>query len=98
MSDPLCAHFETGVEVASPLDVCETCIEIGGVWVHLRQCLNCGRTGCCDNSPNRHASKHARALQHPMIRTAQPDEDWRFCFADELFFIPGADGYEVADD
>ena len=95
---PLCEHFETGVEVDPPANVCATCIEIGSGWVHLRQCLNCGKTRGCDNSPNRHATAHARESQHPMIRSAQPDEDWRWCYPDELFFIPGPAGYEVAED
>ena len=54
-----CPHFATAIEVDDPLDVCPTCVEMGSTWVHLRQCLVCGRTGCCDNSPNRHASRHA---------------------------------------
>ena len=98
MTDSLCAHFDTGVEVPPPKDVCERCIEIGGRWVHLRQCLTCGKTLCCDNSPNRHASGHAREIGHPMIRSAQPAEEWRWCYTDELFFIPGPKGWEVADD
>jgi len=95
---PLCEHFEAGVEVDPPLDVCPTCVEMGSTWHHLRQCLNCGITQCCDGSPNRHASAHHRATGHPMMRSAQPGEDWRWCFLDELFFVPGEDGYEVAED
>jgi hypothetical protein len=95
MPEPLCPHFDTGVEVGPPKDVCESCVEIGGRWVHLRQCLHCGRTGCCDQSPNRHASGHARALDHPMLRSAEPDEDWRWCVTDARFFVPGPGGYEV---
>ncbi len=95
---PLCEHFDTGVEVNPPLDVCQPCTEIGGTWVHLRQCLNCGLTACCDNSPNRHATAHFRQTGHPMMRSAQPNEDWRWCFVDEIFFIPGPHGYEVAED
>jgi hypothetical protein len=95
---PICDHFETGVEVDPPLTVCSTCVEIGDTWVHLRQCLNCGRTSCCDNSPNRHATAHNHQTGHPMIRSAQPDEDWRWCYPDELLYVPGPDGYEVAED
>jgi len=95
---PTCGHFETGVEVDRPLDVCSTCVEMGSTWVHLRQCLNCGRTSCCDNSPNRHATAHFHETGHPMIRSAQGDEDWRWCYADELLYVPGRDGYEVAED
>ena len=90
-----CPHFETAIEVEDPLDVCPTCVEIGSTWVHLRQCLVCGRTGCCDNSPNRHASRHAAEAGHALIRSAQPGEQWAWCFPDEAFFIPGeAGGWE----
>ena len=95
---PLCEHFDTGVEVDPPLDVCTPCMAIGGTWFHLRQCLNCGLTACCDNSPNRHATAHWHASAHPMMRSGQPDEDWRWCFPDELIFLPSATGYEVAED
>ena len=98
MTQPLCDHFETGAVVESPFDVCSTCVEMGATWVHLRQCLGCGRTSCCDNSPNRHATAHNRETGHPMIRSAEPGEDWRWCYPDELLFIPGPAGYEVAED
>ena len=62
---------------------CEECLATGGTWVHLRQCLECGRVGCCDQSPNRHATGHFRALQHPVIRSFEPGETWRWCFIDE---------------
>ncbi|MBI3750662.1 MAG: UBP-type zinc finger domain-containing protein [Chloroflexi bacterium] len=98
MADPLCPHFDTGFEAAPPLTVCEECVKIGSKWFHLRQCLNCGRTLCCDQSPNRHETAHSKAEGHPMMRSAQPDEDWRWCYPDELFFIPDGDGgYEVAE-
>jgi len=93
-----CEHFETGVEVERPLDVCTTCVQIGAAWVHLRQCLNCGRTSCCDNSPNRHATAHFHETTHPMIRSAEPEEDWRWCYADDLLYLPGPAGYETAED
>jgi hypothetical protein len=94
-----CPHFATVTEVAAPLDVCESCIEIGSQWVHLRQCLVCGRTGCCDNSPNRHATAHANQTGHAIIRSAEPDEAWAWCYPDELAFIPGPDGrWEVVDE
>ena len=98
MPPPLCEHFETGVEVEPPLEVCTTCVEIGSEWYHLRQCLNCGATLCCDNSPNRHMTGHFLAIGHPMMRTAQPGESWRWCFPDELFFVPGPEGWEVVED
>lgn len=98
-SSPHCPHFETGFEADPPLDVCTSCVEIGSTWHHLRQCLNCGRSSCCDNSPNRHATAHFHEAGHPMMRSAQPGEDWRWCFPDELIYIPdGAGGYEIAED
>jgi hypothetical protein len=93
-----CAHFHTGFDAPPPKDVCETCITIGSTWEHLRQCLTCGVTLCCDNSPNRHMTGHFKEVGHPMMRSAQPNEDWRWCYPDELFFIPDGDGgYEVAE-
>ena len=98
-SPPRCPHFETGFEAPAPLDVCTPCLEIGSTWYHLRQCLNCGLTSCCDNSPNRHATAHFQAAGHPMMRSAQPGEDWQWCFPDELIYIPdGAGSYEIAED
>ena len=93
-----CEHFETGFEFGAPLAVCSTCIQMGSTWVHLRQCLDCGLTSCCDNSPNRHATAHFHETSHPMIRSAVPDEDWRWCYADDLLYFPGPNGYEVAED
>jgi len=64
--------------------------------VHLRQCLVCGKTLCCDDSPMRHTTAHCTAENHQLIRTAEPDEDWAWCYPDELAFIPGASGWEIA--
>jgi uncharacterized UBP type Zn finger protein len=93
-----CPHWAEATDVAPPLDVCESCIEIGSDWMHLRQCLICGRTGCCDNSPNRHATAHANSTGHPLIRSAEPGEKWAWCYPDELAFIPGPDGWERVDE
>ena len=82
-----CTHLDQITDVGPGLDVCEDCVEIGGEWVHLRQCLTCGRTLCCDNSPNRHASGHAARTGHPIIRAVTPpDEAWMWCFPDQLAF------------
>ena len=64
---------------------CEDCLKAGGVWVHLRLCLTCGHVGCCDNSPNRHATKHFHGTKHPVIRSFEPEEEWGYCFPDEAF-------------
>jgi uncharacterized UBP type Zn finger protein len=79
-----CHHTVRVIDVAPPMDVCPSCIEEGGWWKHLRQCLVCGKTGCCDESPNRHASGHFRSEGHEIIRSAEPGEDWIWCFADEV--------------
>jgi hypothetical protein len=62
-------------------------LAIGGTWVHLRMCQTCGRIGCCDSSPHRHASAHARTSQHPIARSAEPGEDWSWCFLDRVAFV-----------
>jgi hypothetical protein len=64
---------------------CEECVKIGSGWVHLRTCQTCGVTLCCDSSPNRHASKHARAAGHPVVASAEPGEKWLYCFVDDAF-------------
>ena len=88
-----CPHFATAMADLPPyLDVCPTCVEMGSEWVHLRQCLVCGKTGCCDNSPNRHATAHANETGHALIRSAQPGEIWAWCYPDSAFFVPGDDG------
>jgi hypothetical protein len=69
------------------VDGCEDCLATGDGWVHLRICLACGHVGCCDSSPNRHASKHAAATEHPLIRSLQPGEEWCWCFPDKLGMI-----------
>ena len=71
---------------------CSDCLATGGQWVHLRLCLTCGHVGCCDSSPNRHASKHARTDAHPVVASFEPGEDWSWCYVDEVMFrIEGLD-------
>ena len=65
----------------------------GDPWLHLRICLECGKVGCCDNSPNRHASAHARTSSHPLIRSLEPGEDWSWCYVDDFaMLIPDVKG------
>jgi Zn-finger in ubiquitin-hydrolases and other protein len=87
-----CHHTVRVIDVDPPMDVCPSCIAEGGWWKHLRQCLVCGRTGCCDESPNRHASGHYRSEGHEIIRSAEPGEDWIWCFADEVNLRKTDDG------
>jgi uncharacterized UBP type Zn finger protein len=63
---------------------CEECLKTGDTWVHLRLCRTCGHVGCCDSSKNKHATKHFHATQHPIVRSIEPGEDWRWCYVDEL--------------
>jgi uncharacterized UBP type Zn finger protein len=69
---------------------CEECLAMGATWVHLRLCLECGHVGCCDDSPNRHATKHFHKTRHPLIASYEPDEAWMWCYVDEVFFETAA--------
>jgi uncharacterized protein GlcG (DUF336 family) len=55
---------------------CVECLAFGGWWFHLRRCAECGHIGCCDSSPNQHASKHYAAAGHPIITSFEPGERW----------------------
>ena len=80
-------------ELPESVDGCEECLASGDGWVHLRICLECGKVGCCDSSPNKHASAHARESGHPIIRSLEPGEDWSWCFEDEVAMrIPQVQG------
>jgi Zn-finger in ubiquitin-hydrolases and other protein len=87
MLDPVpCSHLDHVLVTELPDAVagCEDCLAAGTQWLHLRICLECGHVGCCDDSPQRHATAHANASGHPIIRSLQPGEDWSWCFVDEL--------------
>ncbi|OLR93650.1 UBP-type zinc finger domain-containing protein [Actinokineospora bangkokensis] len=79
---PTCPDLDVDTPDPTPstTDGCEDCLAEGTRWVHLRLCLTCGKVGCCDSSPRKHASAHAAADHHPVIRSAEPGEDWRWCF------------------
>jgi uncharacterized UBP type Zn finger protein len=81
-----CTHLEalTTVKPATAHE-CEECVKMGSRWVHLRTCQTCGVTQCCDSSPNRHASKHARSSGHPVIASAEEGERWLYCYPDDAF-------------
>jgi hypothetical protein len=81
-----CTHLDSieVTELPEAVEGCEDCLRMGGVWMHLRICLQCGHVGCCDDSPNRHASAHAHATDHPLIRSLEPGESWTWCFVDEV--------------
>ncbi|SEK94901.1 ubiquitin carboxyl-terminal hydrolase 14 [Nonomuraea pusilla] len=79
----LCEHLsQTGDPPANTPDGCEECLSTGSPWVHLRRCLECGHIGCCDSSPNKHATKHHHATGHPVIQSFEPGESWRWCYVD----------------
>ena len=81
-----CAHVSAITTVLRPKRLeCDACVKIGAAWVHLRTCQECGATLCCDDSPNRHASRHARSDGHPVIASAQPGERWLYCYPDDSF-------------
>lgn len=83
-----CGHLDQiTVEMPGEVDGCEECLKTGDRWVHLRVCRSCGKVGCCDSSPNRHASKHAAEARHPIVSSAEPGEDWSYCFEDDLMFV-----------
>jgi hypothetical protein len=84
-----CEHLQEVRDVAPRTPAgCEECMATGGQWVHLRLCLSCGHVGCCDNSPGRHATRHHRTTEHPVVRSFEPGEDWGWCYVDRLYFEP----------
>jgi uncharacterized UBP type Zn finger protein len=90
-----CTHLDHVqiTELPQSVEGCEDCLATGGQWLHLRICLECGHVGCCDSSPNRHASRHARESSHPIIRSLEPEEYWSWCFVDEVgMVIPAVQG------
>jgi uncharacterized UBP type Zn finger protein len=81
-----CSHVDQLVPVEPSSEGCEDCLRTGGRWLHLRMCLTCGHVGCCDSSPNRHATAHFHATEHPLVQSYEPGEDWVWCYVDELAF------------
>ncbi len=65
-------------------DGCEECLKMGDSWFHLRLCLTCGHVGCCDQSKNKHATKHFHTTNHPVIKSFEQGEDWKYCYIDDL--------------
>jgi hypothetical protein len=86
MPDAACDHISAVTTIKQPVRrECEECVKMGGRWVHLRTCQQCGTTRCCDNSPNRHATAHAKESGHPVIASAESGERWLYCYPDEAF-------------
>jgi uncharacterized UBP type Zn finger protein len=88
-----CTHLDSIaiLDLPEPPLGCEECLKTGDRWMHLRMCTTCGTIRCCDSSPNRHASAHARESAHPIVRSAEPGEDWEWCYVDEVMFRVTAD-------
>ena len=81
-----CEHIGAVTTIQQPkVRECEECVKIGSEWVHLRTCQECGSTLCCDNSPNRHATRHAQRTGHPVIASAEPGERWLYCYPDKAY-------------
>jgi hypothetical protein len=86
MSDS-CDHLDHIHNGVGPVATgCVECLRTGGTWVHLRRCTECGHIGCCDQSPNKHATAHFHETSHPILQSFEPGEDWYYCFVDDLAF------------
>lgn len=83
-----CSHFDQIRTHRGNTAGCEECLKTGDRWVHLRVCLVCGKTGCCDDSKNRHATAHFHETGHPLIRSKEPGETWGWCYIDRQMFDP----------
>ena len=86
MPQDVCSHISTIEQVRQPTRYeCDECMKTGDDWVHLRTCQTCGATLCCDQSPNHHATRHAKSSGHPVIASAEPGERWLYCYPDDAF-------------
>jgi len=83
--DPrVCSHGDHVNDVTPSAQGCEECLRAGDRWVHLRVCMECGHVGCCDSSPNKHATKHYHETGHPVMRSIERGETWGWCFEEEV--------------
>ena len=82
-----CTHLDQIKDNVQPSTTkgCEDCLKIGDTWVHLRMCLTCGHVGCCNSSKNKHAQAHFETVHHPIVKSFQPDENWRWCYVDNQY-------------
>ena len=83
----LCGHAGGVQNVTPSASGCEDCLKMGTEWVNLRICLTCGHVGCCDSSPNTHATKHYHSTKHPVIQSFNPGESWIYCYPDDVILI-----------
>jgi hypothetical protein len=97
MTTPTCNHLDEAHPVSPTANGCEDCLAIGARWLHLRVCLSCGHVGCCDSSPNKHATAHFHGTTHPIIQSYEPGEDWCWCYVDKAVVgVPGVPSYTHA--
>ena len=87
MPEKQCTHLDQIKKDVKPKtpEGCEECLKTGDTWVHLRLCLICGHVGCCDSSKNKHATKHFQETKHPIMKSFEPGEDWKWCYIDEMY-------------
>lgn len=90
-----CLHVDQIQDVTPSASGCEDCLKSGGRWVHLRICLICGHVGCCDSSPNRHATRHFHETGHPLVQSFEQGEDWVWCYADSALIGSMPRGWEA---
>jgi len=84
--DQVCKHITEISEIKQPKElVCEVCVKMDGSWLHLRTCQTCGVTLCCDSSPSKHMTQHYHETSHPVVISAEPGENWLWCYKDESF-------------
>ena len=82
----ICTHLDKIKNPKPHTNGCEECLKMGDTWVHLRLCEQCGHVGCCDSSKNKHATKHAHATSHPIVKSLEKGEDWLYCYVDDVMF------------
>lgn len=82
-----CTHLDQINDNVQPSTTkgCEDCLKTGDTWVHLRMCLTCGHVGCCNSSKNKHAQAHFETAHHPIVKSFQPGENWRWCYVDNQY-------------
>jgi uncharacterized UBP type Zn finger protein len=94
MAEVPCGHLDliSVTDLPPSIAGCEECLRTGGRWLHLRMCMSCGTIGCCDSSAGQHARRHFELVGHPIARSAEPGEDWSWCFVDEVGFVVAPGG------
>ena len=93
-----CTHSDHIKPVTRSSDGCEECLRTGDEWVHLRLCLSCGHSGCCDDSKNKHATAHFQSTGHPVIESLEPGEGWRWCYIDQILLSSEDDKAGLAEE